>query len=213
MKTRSRLFALLLPLVLHTVASADGLSSLEAFIKTAQSGRADFAQVVTSPARDNQTARSKTSFGSFEFVRPNRFRFNYKKPFAQLIVADGQTLWMYDADLNQVTSRKQAQVLGSTPAALIAAAPDLRSLQTDFSLQSEPDKDGLQWALATPKAKEGQLASIRIGLKGLELAVLDIQDSFGQRSVLTFSNVQTNPAMAPDAFAFKPPAGADLLRQ
>ena len=192
------------------------MESLESFVKSSKTGRADFTQVVTAPARDGQTARSKTSSGSFEFQRPNRFRFNYKKPFEQTIVGDGQTLWLHDVDLNQVTARKQAAVLGSTPAALIASAPDLRALQADFELQAAPDKDGLQWVVARPKAKDGQLQSVRIGLregKGGELAALEIMDSFGQRSVLTFARVEINPALPAETFQFKPPAGADVIRQ
>ena len=114
-------------------APAGGLESLELFVKTVKTGRADFTQVVTSPAKEGQAPRVKTSSGTFEFSRPHRFKFIYSKPFEQSIVADGQTLWLYDADLNQVTARKQSQVLGSTPAALIAAAPDLRALQADFT--------------------------------------------------------------------------------
>jgi outer membrane lipoprotein carrier protein len=198
-------------------AHADGVASLEQFVKTVKSGRADFTQVVTSPPKDGQAPRTKTSTGSFEFLRPSRFKFTYNKPFEQSIVADGQTLWLHDVDLNQVTARKQSTVLGSTPAALIASAPDLKALQADFTLASAPDKDGLQWVLATPKTKDGQLASVRVGLKqndkGPELSVLEIQDSFGQRSVLTFNKVEINPALSADAFAFKPPAGADVVRQ
>ncbi len=210
-------FSAFVALALHAPAQADGLESLEAFMKTVRSGKAEFVQVVTAPPKDGQAARTKTSSGSFEFQRPSRFKFVYRKPFEQSIVADGQTLWLYDVDLNQVTARKQSQVLGSTPAALVAAAPDLRALQADFSLQSAPDKDGLQWVSALPKAKDGQLASVRVGLrpsdKGPELAVLEILDSFGQRSVLTFAKVELNPALAADTFVFKPPAGADVLRQ
>lgn len=194
-------------------AAAAGLDSLEAFVKGARSGRAEFTQVVTSPAKEGQAARSKTSSGTFEFSRPNRFRFQYKKPFEQTIVADGQTLWLHDVDLNQVTARKQAAVLGTTPAALIAAAPDLGALQKDFTLQAAADKDGLQWVQAMPKAKDGQLQSVRVGFKGNDLAALEILDSFGQRSVLTFANLQTNVALSPDLFQFKPPAGADVIRQ
>ncbi|MEA3395763.1 MAG: outer membrane lipoprotein chaperone LolA [Pseudomonadota bacterium] len=198
-------------------ARADGLESLEVFMRSASSGRAEFTQVVSMPAREGQAARHKTSSGSFEFVRPNRFKFIYKKPFEQSIVADGQTLWLYDVDLNQVTSRKQAQALGSTPAALIASAPDLRALQADFTLAALPDKDGLQWVEAKPKAKEGQLQSIRVGFRAAdkvpELAALDILDSFGQRSVLNFSKVEINPRLATDAFRFQPPKGADVIRQ
>ena len=160
--------------------------------------------------------RSKTSSGSFEFQRPGRFRFSYKKPFEQTLVADGQTLWMYDVDLNQVTARKQAQTLGSTPAALIAAAPDMKALQGDFELRDAPDRDGLQWVQATPRTKDGQLQAVRVGFrvtdKGSELAVLDILDSFGQRSVLTFTAFELNPVLAPSVFQFKPPAGADVIR-
>ena len=194
-------------------ASAAGLESLETFIKTARSGRADFVQVVTAPAKDAEAPRSKTSSGSFEFSRPNRFKFVYKKPFEQSIVADGQTLWLYDVDLNQVTARKQSQVLASTPAALIASAPELRALQTDFALIDAPAKDGIEWVLATPRARDSALQSIRVGLRGGELAVLEILDSFGQRSVLTFTRFELNPVLPVKAFEFRAPAGADVIRQ
>ena len=168
---------------------------------------------MTAPAREGQPGRAKTSTGTFEFQRPGKFRFDYKKPFAQTIVADGQTLWLHDVDLNQVTQRPQAQALGATPAALIAAAPDLRALQADFVLEAASDRDGLQWVSATPKAKDGQLQSIQVGFQGDALAALEILDSFGQRSVLKFSKVETNPALRAGAFAFSAPAGADVLKQ
>jgi len=192
---------------------AAGLDSLENFVKSAKSGRAEFTQIVTAPPRDGQTARSKTSSGTFEFARPNRFRFNYKKPFEQTIVADGQTLWLYDADLRQVTTRKQSEALGATPAALIASAPDLTTLRKDFNLEDAGTKDGLQWVQATPKAKEGQLHLVKIGFRGNDLAALEILDSFGQRSMLTFNMMELNAAVSPDVFNFKPPQGADVLKQ
>ena len=195
----------------------NGLDSLESFVKSTQSGRATFSQVVTSPAKEGQTAKSKTSTGTFEFLRPNRFKFLYKKPFEQSIVADGQTLWLYDMDLNQVTSRKLAQVLSGTPAAVIAAAADLKGLEADFKLSAEPDRAGLQWVLATPKTKEGQLQSIGVGFKatdkGSELAMLEILDSFGQKSVMSFQQVEVNPALSAANFQFKAPAGTDVIRQ
>ena len=195
----------------------NGLQSLESFVKTAQSGRATFTQVVTSPAKAAQTPKSKTSSGTFEFLRPNRFKFVYKKPFEQTIVADGQTLWLYDTDLNQVTSRKLASVLNGTPAAVIAAASDLKGLEADFALSAQPDRGGLQWVLATPKTKDGQLQNIGVGFKatdkGPELAVLEILDSFGQKSVMTFNQVEVNPALTAATFQFKVPAGADVIRQ
>lgn len=182
-------------------------------MKGAQSGKADFTQTVTSPPKDGQTARTKTSTGSFEFQRPGRFKFAYKKPFEQTIVADGKTLWLYDADLNQVTQRAQDKALGSTPAALLASAPDLQALRADFSLESAPDQDGLQWVLATPKARDGQLKTVRVGFEGDRLAALDILDSFGQRSQIRFTGMQANASLPADTFQFKPPAGADVVRQ
>lgn len=194
-------------------ARAGGLESLESFVKTVKTGRSDFTQVVTMPAKEGQAARSKTSSGTFEFSRPGRFRFVYKKPFEQTIVADGQTLWLYDVDLNQVTARKQAQALGSTPAALIASAADLRALQADFVLADDADSDGLQWVRALPKARDSSLQAVRVGFRGSELAVLEILDSFGQRSSLRFNAFQPNTALEASSFQFKPPQGVDLIRQ
>nr|WP_053842602.1 outer membrane lipoprotein chaperone LolA [Paracidovorax avenae] len=194
-------------------AWADGLASLEWFMKGAQAGRADFTQTVTSPPKDGQAPRTRTSSGTFEFQRPGRFKFTYTKPFAQTIVADGKSLWLYDADLNQVTQRAQAQALGTTPAALLASAPDLQALRKDFTLESAPDQDGLQWVLATPKTRDGQLKSVRVGFQGEQLAALDILDSFGQRSVIRFANVQSSASLPASTFEFKPPQGADVVRQ
>jgi len=204
---------LLIGLLSSVNAWAGGLDSLETFVKTVKSGRADFTQTVTAPAREGQPGRTKTSAGTFEFQRPGKFKFDYQKPFAQSIVADGRTLWLYDADLNQVTQRPQAQALGSTPAALIAAAPDLKALQADFTLESASDRDGLQWVKATPKNKDGQLQSVQVGFQGDALAALEILDSFGQRSVLKFSKVEVNPSLPASVFDFKPPAGADVVKQ
>jgi outer membrane lipoprotein carrier protein len=198
-------------------AQTGSLDSLENFVKNTKSGRANFSQTVTSPPRDGQAAKSKTSTGTFEFARPNRFKFIYKKPFEQSIVSDGQTLWLYDVDLNQVSSRKLSQFLNGTPAAVIAAAADLKGLEADFNLKPLPEKDGLQWVLATPKSRDGQLQSISVGFKatdkGSELAMLEILDSFGQKSVMSFSQFEVNPALPAASFQFKPPAGADVIKQ
>jgi len=194
-------------------AWAGGLEALDAFVKSVKSGRATFIQTVTAPAKDGQAVRAKVSSGSFEFVRPNHFKFIYKKPFEQSIVADGQTLWLYDVDLAQVTARKQAAALGSTPAALISAAPDLKALQAEYTLSDAPSTDGQEWLQATPKSKEGSLQNVRVGFKSGMLATLEILDSFGQRSVLQFSSFEANAAIEPSSFQFKPPAGVDVVRQ
>ena len=193
---------------------ADGLKALEAFLREASSARADFTQVVTSPARANEaTPRQRTSNGRFVFQRPDRFRFDYLKPFEQTIVADGRQLWLHDVDLNQVTVRAQKDALGSTPAAIIASAPDLAALRTSFELRAATDADGLQWAEATPKQRDGQLRKVRLGFAGTQISVLDIEDGLGQRSVLRFSQWQNNPALKGGEFRFEPPAGADVIRQ
>jgi len=103
--------------------------------------------------------------------------------------------------------------LFSPAAALLASAPDLAALRADYALQSAPEQDGLQWVLATPKARDGQLKSVRVGFEGERLAALDILDSFGQRSQIRFTGMQTNPALPAGSFQFKPPAGADVLKQ
>ena len=204
-----KIFATILIAASTHGAWANGLESLETFVKSVSSGRADFSQVVTAPAKEGQSARSKTSSGTFEFSRPNRFKFIYKKPFEQSIVADGQTLWLYDADLNQVTARKFSAALGATPAALLAGS----ALDKDFDLAAQPATGGLDWVLATPKAKEGAFQSVRVGFKGKELAAVEIVDSFSQRSLLQFGKFVANAALPESTFRFSVPPGADVIEQ
>jgi outer membrane lipoprotein carrier protein len=187
------------------LARADAVDALRSFVKEVQSGRGAFTQVVTSP----DGAKKKTSTGSFEFLRPNRFRFDYSKPYEQQIVADGQTVWLLDVDLNQVTQRPYDQALGSTPAALLAGG----SLERDFTLSAEPDAGGLQWVQAQPKVKEGSIRTLRVGFKGRELAAFEITDAFGQKSRLDFARFEAQAPLAAARFKFTPPAGADVLKQ
>lgn len=209
--------ACLLSFLLVTHAWADGLDSLNVFLKNTHSGRADFKQVVSAPAKAGQPVRSKTSSGQFAFARPNQFRFDYQKPFVQSIVADGQTLWLYDADLQQATARKLAQSLGDSPAALIATGTDVASLQKTFELQPQADAEGLQWVLATPKNKDNTLSWVRMGLRvqgsQVSLEKLEIADAMGQRSSLTFERFEANPAkLNASFFQFIPPKGVDVIR-
>lgn len=208
-KTISALALSLLPMW----AMADGLGSLEVFMKSAQAGKAQFTQTVTAPGRDGQPGRSKISSGEFQFQRPGKFSFNYTKPFEQLIVADGKTLWMLDKDLNQVTQRAQAQALGSTPAAILTSATDLNGLRKDFNLSNAPDADGMEWVQATPKADDNQLREVRVGFEGGKLMALEILDNFGQRSLIRFAQLQVLPSLPASSFHFSPPAGADVLKQ
>lgn len=199
--------------VLPLWALADGMGSLESFMKESQAGKAQFTQTVTSPGRDGQPGRAKTSSGEFQFQRPGRFSFHYTKPFEQVIVADGKTLWMLDKDLNQVTQRPQSQALASTPAAILASATDLNGLRKDFNLGNAPDADGMEWVQAEPRSSDNQLRQVRVGFAGGKLAALDIVDSFGQRSLIRFSQLQLLPSLPASTFHFTPPAGADVLKQ
>jgi outer membrane lipoprotein carrier protein len=192
-------------LALAGVAHADPVETLRTFVRDVKSGRSQFTQTVTSP----DGAKKKTSSGSFEFSRPNRFRFAYTKPFEQTIVGDGEKVWIYDADLNQVSSRKLGQALGATPAALLAGG----NLERDFDLANLPAKDGLEWAEAKPKAKDGAFQSVRVGFQGSALAALEIVDSFGQRSLLRFSAFAANVSIPAETFRFTVPAGADVIEQ
>jgi outer membrane lipoprotein carrier protein len=198
-------------------AQADSLDSLAQFLKQTRSMRADFVQVVAPPAKEGRPSKPKTSSGSFAFVRPSVFRFDYNKPFVQNIVADGKNLWLYDFDLNQVTVRSQAQALGSTPASLIASASDLATLGKEFELLAAPSEAGVDWVVAKPKMKDSSLQQVRIGLRQedghMVLAHLDIVDAFGTRSQMRFDKVQVNPSqLTASQFNFVPPKGADVVR-
>jgi outer membrane lipoprotein carrier protein len=186
-------------------ARADSLDTLREFVRDVKSGRASFTQTVI--AADG--AKKRSSSGSFEFARPNRFRFSYAKPFEQLIVSDGERVWIFDADLNQVTVRKLTQALGATPAALLAGA----SLDKEFELVAQPSSGGIDWVQATPRQKDGAFQSMRIGFRGKELAAVEILDSFGQRSLLQFSQYAANVALPDTGFRFVPPVGADVIEQ
>jgi outer membrane lipoprotein carrier protein len=170
-----------------------------------KTGRAQFTQTVTSP----DGVKKKTSSGSFEFSRPNRFKFNYTQPFQQLIVADGKKVWIFDADLNQASSRPFSSALGATPAALLAGT----SLDVDFDLAEQPAQDGLAWVQAKPKQADSTFKSLRVGFKGKELAAIEILDAFGQRSLLQFSQFTPGVALADDVFRYTPPKGVDVMEQ
>jgi outer membrane lipoprotein carrier protein len=187
------------------VARADALDTLREFVRDVKSGRAAFTQTVTSA--DGQ--KKRVSSGSFEFQRPNRFRFAYAKPFEQLIVSDGTKVWIHDVDLNQVSVRRLSAALGATPAALLAGA----SLEQQFELAAMPARDGIDWVQATPRQKDGAFQSMRIGFRGKELAAVEILDNFGQRSVLQFSQYAANAALPEQSFRFVPPAGTDVIEQ
>lgn len=206
-------------LLASPAAWADGVQALEQFVQHARAGQARFTQVVTTPGAQGQAGRSKTSSGQFAFQRPGQFRFDYTKPFEQTIVADGQTLWLHDVDLNQVTARPQQQALDASPAAILAAATSLQALEKDFEISAEPDQDGQQWIRAVPRTPQGQIQSVRMGFAPAAqagqaplLRTLEMNDSFGQHSLIRFEQFTLSPSLPASRFEFRPPEGAEVLR-
>lgn len=148
------------------------------------------------------------SHGSFEFLRPGRFRWSYQAPYEQLIVSDGSNLYLYDKDLNQVTKRKLAGALPASPASILFGSNDF---ERDFKVENDGTQDGIAWVKATPNAKDSLFERIRIGFAdGLPVA-MQLRDSFGQATTLAFDHVRRNPALPGRDFEYTPPPGADVL--
>jgi len=186
-----------------SLAQSASLERFQSYVRTTQAARGDFTQKVY----DKAGKLVQDSKGSFAFLRPGRFRWTYVKP-QQLIVGDGERVWIHDADLNQVTVRKVARVLGATPAALLAGASDIANA---FDLKELGEKDGLEWLEAKPREKEAGFESVRLGLSTGGVEAMELVDHFGQTTVLRFSNVVRNPQIEPATFRFTPPKGADVL--
>jgi outer membrane lipoprotein carrier protein len=187
-----------------SVADAATLDRLRAFVRETQTARAQFTQTVV----DKNGRSVKSANGTFELSRPGKFRWNVEKPYKQLLVGDGQRVWVYDEDLNQVIVRKVGDALGGTPAALLSGNQDV---ERAFAWSDLPASDGLEWLGATPLAKDAAFTEIRIGFDAKGLAALEIVDAFGQKSVVRFTNVERNPKFAPDLFRYAPPKGADVI--
>jgi outer membrane lipoprotein carrier protein len=185
-------------------AFATATDELRNFVRTVKSGKSTFTQTVASP-----NGKQKVSSGSFEFERPNRFRFVYEKPYAQTVVGDGTKVWIYDPDLNQASSRKTGDALANTPAALIVS----NDIDKVFALADQPSKDGIDWVLATPKQTEGTVRALKVGFRNHALAQLEIDDSFGQKSMIVFNGFEANAKLPADTFVFVPPKGADVAEQ
>jgi chaperone LolA len=150
----------------------------------------------------------QASSGTLAFLRPGKFRWSYIKPYPQLIVGDGERVWVYDEDLKQVTVRKLDLALGATPAALLAGD---NAAMKSFVLQEDDAKDGLEWLVATPREKDSSFERIRMGFSAGGLARMELTDTFGQRTELVFTALERNPSLAPGLFNFVPPAGADVI--
>ncbi|MEW5770061.1 MAG: outer membrane lipoprotein chaperone LolA [Pseudomonadota bacterium] len=185
-------------------AHADARARLDSFVDGTKGLKAQFSQTVF----DRNGRKTQEASGTLFFSRPGKFRWDYRKPYSQLIVGDGRKLWIYDEDLDQVTVRKLDQAIGESPAALLAGDNDLEKL---FNLKSVADKDGLEWLEATPRGKEGSFERVRLGFQGNDLAAMELQDNFGQTTVLRFSGLERNPSLGASLFRFTPPKGVDVI--
>src|SRR4051794_39176993 len=185
-------------------AEAAAIERFRSFLQSTQSVRADFDQKVT----DRAGKPVQQSKGSFVLLRPGRFRWTYAKPVDQLIVGDGQRVWIYDRDLNQVTVRRMSKALGSTPAALLAGSSDVEKA---FELSEAGARDKLEWLEAKPRDPEAGFDRIRMGFSATGIEAMELVDNFGQTTRLRFLNLQRNPKTDPGDFRFEPPKGADVL--
>jgi len=190
--------------LLPGMALASGVDSLHGFLLHSHTMRAQFTQTVV----DRNGKQVQNASGVMQFSRPGKFRWVYEKPYAQLIVGDGVKVWMYDADLNQVTVKKLDKALGSTPAALLAGNNEI---EHNFDLIDGGRGEGLEWVEASPKTQDGSFEKIRLAFRDGTLAVMELRDHFGQTTMIRFLQLELNPKLAAKSFVFAPPAGADVV--
>jgi len=185
-------------------ANAGAIDRLHQFLDSTRTVRAEFVQtVVAKNGRKPQTAS-----GSMMISRPGKFRWQIEKPYAQLLVGDGDRVWMYDPDLRQVTVRKVGAALGGTPAALLAGES---TIEKNFSLREAGESEGLEWVEALPKSPDSGFEKVKLGFSGPELRAMELLDSLGQTTLLRFPRLERNPRLAPSLFHFTPPANADVI--
>ena len=193
------------PLTLQAAA----LDQFKAFVAATKSARGEFTQrLVKEEGGKLQTSNAST--GSFQFARPGKFIWTYQKPYEQILQADGDKLYVYDKDLNQVTIRKLGNAIGSSPAAILFGSNDL---EKNFNLSEGGTRDGIEWLQAIPKTKDTNFEKIGIGLKDGVPVAMELRDSFGQISLLSFTRFEKNPSFSSNQFRFVMPKGADVLQQ
>ena len=197
-------FLLIFLLAFVSAVEAAAIERFKSFVRGTQSARGEFEQKV----HDRGGRLTQESKGSFVFQRPGLFRWVYAKPVDQVIVGDGERVWIHDRDLNQVTVRKLSRALGSTPAALLAGSADVEKA---FDLSEAGTTDGIEWLEAKPREAEAGFARVRMGFDANGLRAMELFDHFGQTTQLRFLNLVRNPKVDPSEFRFQPPKGADVL--
>ena len=189
------------------VAAAAALDQFKAFVTSTNAASGEFTQRIVKA--DGAGAKvSVPSTGIFLFARPGKFIWTYQKPYEQVLQADGDKLYIYDKDLNQVTIRKLGNALGSSPAAILFGSNDL---EKNFTLKEIGTKGGLEWLEATPKTRDTTFDKIGIGFRNGLPEAMELRDSFGQVSLLSFTRFEKNPALRKEQFRFVTPKGADVF--
>ena len=200
-------FSLLICLPL--LAQGSALEQFKAFVTGTKSARGEFNQRMVKEESGKMRV-SSTANGVFIFARPGKFIWTYQKPYEQILQADGEKLFIYDKDLNQVTIKTLGNAIGSSPAAILFGSNDL---EKNFTLSEGGLREGIEWLQAIPKAKDTSFEKIGIGLKDGVPVAMELRDSFGQISLLTFTKFEKNPSLPANQFHFALPKGADVLQQ
>ena len=190
-----------------TWVQASALDQFKVFVSGTHAAKGDFIQRQVKVV-NGETRLSNQSSGTFLFARPGKFIWLYQKPYDQLLQADGEKLYMYDKDLNQVTTKMLGSALSSSPAAILFGSNDL---EANFVLKDAGPKDGMDWLQATPKDKDSTFALISIGMQNGLPREMDLRDTFGKTTIILLQNVERNPTLKPEQFKFVIPAGADVF--
>ncbi len=186
------------------LAKTAPVDRLKTFLNVAKSLSADFKQVSINEA-GNPT---QTSYGVFYLQRPGKFRWDYQKPFKQEIVSNSGKVWFYDTDLEQVTTKKVDESLGSTPALLLSG--DV-SLEDNYKMENQGVDGDMQWVKLVPKSQNSTFKYVMVGLEKNTLAGMELSDNFGQLTRIYFSNVVVNAPLKSTLFNFNAPKGVDVF--
>ena len=207
-KMHTTLSSLLLAgaLAVTGAAHASALEQFKTFVASTKAARGEFTQQQLKKSETSKTPPVST--GTFVFARPGKFIWTYVKPYEQLLQADGEQLYIYDKDLNQVTVKKLGNALGSSPAAILFGSNDL---DKNFTLSEAGTRGGLEWLDAKPKARDSTFEQISIGLRNGTPEAMELHDAFGSTSVISFKRFEKNPALTAQQFKFVMPQGADVF--
>lgn len=186
------------------VTTDSGYDTLDRFFNGLQTLQADFAQSV----QDSRGQITDKSTGKLLIRKPGKFRWDYAKPNAQTIVSDGQRIWLYDPELEQVTIRRADLTLNGTPAMLLSGDGRLRD---SFEIEHVENRDGMMVINLAPKRADTDFKLVQIALRKDELVAMSLTDKLGQTTLLQFQQFKRNAMVADSQFKFVPPNGVDVI--